>query len=133
MDDVCIGPYMSECTISSGVRALFQLEMSLCAACQKCSLHKPSLVCRSMVILSPYSLCVVASATKIHMSKSKMPQPGFILNFCLKCSLQISAAIFFLVEGLIYLFNFYLECSSCICLPFYVGNYPQWKQAIDCH
>ena len=40
----------------------FQLEKSRCDACQKCSLHKPFVVCRSMVILSPYSLCVITSA-----------------------------------------------------------------------
>ena len=67
------------------------------------------------------------------MSKSKMPQPGFILNFCLKCSLQISAAILFLVEELEFFFTFYLECNSCVCLPFRVGNYPQWKQAVAFH
>ena len=65
--------------------------------------------------------------TKIQMSKSKMPQPGFIPNFCLKCSLQISAIILFLVEELDCFFTFYLECNSCVCLPFHVRNYPQWK------
>ena len=40
----------------------FWLEKSLYDACQKRSLHKPSLVCRSMEILLPYSLSVVALA-----------------------------------------------------------------------
>ena len=111
----------------------FWLKMSLCAACQKCSIHKPSLVCRSMVILSPYSFCVVASVhqnldvqiwnatTRIHpelMSEMKLANQ--------RCN-------FLLVEELKCFFTLYLECSSWVCLPFHVGDYSQWKQAISCH
>ena len=70
---------------------------------------------------------------KISMSKYAMPQRGFILNFCVKCSLKISTAIFFLVEVLVYFLTFCLECSSCICLSFHVWHYPQRKQAIAFH
>ena len=40
----------------------FWREKSVYAAWQKCILHKLSLVCRSMEILLPYSLCAITSS-----------------------------------------------------------------------
>ena len=67
------------------------------------------------------------------MSKSEIPHPWLILNLCLKCILKTSVVILFLFEDIVYIFTFFLERNSLICLSFHIWNYPEWKQAIACH
>ena len=90
MYDVCIGPHISECTISTGVRALYDF---LTRKVSLCCLPKinPSQTLSGQWKSFHHILCVQQlHPTKIQMSKSKMPQPGFILNFCLKCSFKLA-------------------------------------------
>ena len=64
MDGVFIVTQISECTISSGVCAPYDFPTRTLSLCflPKMQPSQTYLVCWSMVIPSPYSLCAVASA-----------------------------------------------------------------------
>ena len=100
----------------------FWLEKSLYAACQKCILHKPFLVSRSMEIILPYSLCVVALAhqnsvvqiwnatTKIHPELMFEMQPENRCYYFLYC------------QGTRLLLYFLPWMQLLYCLPFMLGT-----------